>query len=81
MKSIELIREFLHERLEIEAERITPDAVLAELGVDSLTMLELIFEFEDRYKIDMPEDTPFPKTVGELITLMEGIIANNQAAS
>ena len=75
MESIELIRAFLKDRLDTDPEKVVPEAVLAELGVDSLTMLELIFEFEDQYKIDLPADTAPPKTVGEMIALMESVLA------
>lgn len=75
MESIELIREFLKDRLDLDPEKVVPEAVLTDLGVDSLTMLELIFEFEDRHAIDVPADAAFPKTVGELVTFIDGVIA------
>ena len=75
MKSIELIRDFLDARLGVEAEKILPEASLAGLGVDSLMMLELVFEFEDRFGIKLPEDLKSPRTVGEIASLMDGLIA------
>ncbi|WP_068637166.1 acyl carrier protein [Thauera butanivorans] len=78
MESIELIREFLKDRMAIDPEKVVPEAVLAELGVDSLSMLELIFEFEDRFKIDVPADSEPPKIVGEMVTLMDSLIAASQ---
>ena len=42
MDSIGLIREFLKDRLGVEPDRVVPAAALAELGVDSLMMLELM---------------------------------------
>ena len=56
MKSIELIRNFLTARQGIETAKVVPEALLADLGVDSLMMLELIFEFEDRFGIKLPAD-------------------------
>lgn len=79
MNSIELIRNFLHARLGIEAEKIVPESLLANLGVDSLMMLELIFEFEDAFGITLPRDLKSPKTVGEMVTLMDGLIASRQS--
>lgn len=75
MNSIDLIRDFLQSRMDVEPERVVPKAPLAELGVDSLMLLELMFEFEDRYEINLPSDVKSPTTVGEMVTLMEGIIA------
>lgn len=80
MESIEFIRDFLKDRLNTDPETVVPDAVLAELGVDSLAMLELIFEFEDRYSIDIPDDATPPKTVGDLVTFVDGFIATHKQA-
>ena len=78
MDSIGLIREFLKDRLGVAPERVTLDAPLAELGVDSLMMLELMFEFEDRFDIKLSTDLKTPQTVGELVSLMDGLIASQK---
>ena len=78
MKSIELIRNFLNARLDIEAAKVVPEALLADLGVDSLMMLELVFEFEDRLGIKLPLDLKSPKTVGEMAALMDGLIVRQK---
>jgi acyl carrier protein len=71
MDSIDLIREFLKDRLGVEPEKVVPEAPLEELGVDSLMMLELMFEFEDRFGITLDKNMQSPKTVGEMIAVME----------
>ncbi len=71
MDSLGLIREFLKDRLGVEPDRVTLEAPLAELGVDSLMMLELMFEFEDRFGIALTKDLKSPKTVGDMVALME----------
>jgi acyl carrier protein len=78
MKSIELISNFLNARQGIETSRIVPEALLADLGVDSLMMLELVFEFEDSFGIALPEDLKSPRTVGEMVALMDGLIARQK---
>lgn len=75
MNSIGLIREFLQNRLGTAPERIVPEAALAELGVDSLLMLELIFEFEDRFGVKLPGNLTSPRTVGEMASLMDKLIS------
>ena len=42
-------------------------------------MLELMFEFEDRFGIKLSRDIKTPRTVGELITLMDGLIAKSKS--
>lgn len=78
MKSIELIRNFLATRQGIETAKVVPEAVLTDLGVDSLMMLELIFEFEDQLDIKLPHDLKSPKTIGEMVALMDGLITSQK---
>ncbi|MCH2219610.1 MAG: phosphopantetheine-binding protein [Dechloromonas sp.] len=78
MDSIGLIREFLKDRLGVEPDTVVPDASLADLGVDSLMMLELMFEFEDQFNIKLSNDLKTPQTVGEMVALMDGLIASQK---
>jgi acyl carrier protein len=71
MESLGLIREFLQDRLGIAPDLVVSDAQLDALGVDSLMLLELMFEFEDRFSITLSKDLNSPKTVGEMVTLMD----------
>ena len=41
-------------------------------------MLELVFEFEDQLGIKLPHDLKSPKTVGEMVALMDGLIARQK---
>lgn len=78
MDSIGLIREFLKDRLGVEPDSVVPEAPLADLGVDSLMMLELMFEFEDRFNIKLSSDLKTPQTVSEMVSLMDGLIASQK---
>lgn len=71
MDSLGLIREFLQDRLGVEPEIVLSEARLADLGVDSLMMLELMFEFEDRFGITLSKDLKSPRTVGDMAELMD----------
>lgn len=73
MDSLTLIREFLDTRMGIAPDMVVPGAPLADLGVDSLSMLELMFEFEDRFNMNLPRDLKTPSTVGEMALLMDGL--------
>jgi len=79
MESIGLIRDFLKDRLGVESENVVSEAVLAELGVDSLMMLELMFEFEDHFGIKLSRNLKTPRTVGEMVTLMDGLISQSKS--
>jgi acyl carrier protein len=71
MNSIGLIREFLQNRLGVAPEQVVSEAPLDALGVDSLMLLELMFEFEDRFGITLSKDLKTPRTVGEMADLMD----------
>jgi acyl carrier protein len=75
MDSIDLIREFLKDRLGADPDKVVPEAQLEELGVDSLMMLELMFEFEDRFAITLDKNMQSPKTVGEMVAVMDRLRA------
>ena len=74
MNSIALIREFLDERLGVASDKVVQDALLVDLGVDSLMMLELMFAFEDRFGIKVPNDIENPRSVGDMVAAMDGLI-------
>lgn len=79
MESIGLIRDFLKDRLGVEPESVVSGAALAELGVDSLMMLELMFEFEDRFGVKLTPNLKPPRTVGEMVSLMDGLISQSKS--
>jgi acyl carrier protein len=73
--NLAVLGEFLHKRDNIDPARVTPEASLEELKVDSLLLLELLFEFEDRLGIKIPRDIRRPKTVGDLLGIVEKLQA------
>jgi len=76
MSNIALItmQDLLKERLGIDKERVTLDASLEDLGIDSLMQIELLFDFEDKYKVKIPDLTEKPTTIGNLIAIVEPFI-------
>jgi len=36
-------------------------------------LLELLFEYEDKLGVKIPNDIPQPKTVGDLLRIVDGI--------
>ena len=77
--NLALLGEFLRKRENIDPARVTPEASLEELKVDSLLLLELLFEFEDKLGVSIPNDIPQPKTVGDLLGIVDGLKAGKDA--
>ena len=72
--ALETMQGLLYERLGIDKSRVTLDASLEDLGIDSLMQIELLFDFEDKYKVKIPDLTERPTTIGELIAIVEPFI-------
>ena len=68
---LEMVRAFLAQRLDIDPQRVTPSATLEEFEVDSLVLLELFFEFEEKFGLRLTKDIPTPKTIGELLNIVK----------
>lgn len=73
--TLSILRDFLQERTEIDPAKVIPEATLEELGIDSLLQLELLFEFEEKLNINLPDVEDRPKTIGDLVSLVEQHIA------
>lgn len=73
METIDIIRTFLAERIGEVDQELAGELSLAKIGVDSLMLLELLFEFEDKLGIELPKDLGAPKTIGELTTLIDNL--------
>lgn len=73
MNAIELIRQFLVDRLGVAEADVRPDALLADLGVDSLMLAELMFEAEDRLGTEIPSNQTPPSTVAEMVAIIEAL--------
>lgn len=71
-----MIRTFLIDRLGVEPEQVQPESLLADLGVDSLMLAELMFEAEDRMGIDIPSDIEPPTTIAEMQSVIDSLVAS-----
>lgn len=54
--TFERVRRLVAKYLNISAESVTEDARLTDLGLDSLGALELVFEIEEEFKVNVPDD-------------------------
>jgi acyl carrier protein len=66
------IREFLAERFDIPAERVTLDAPLRELGLDSMMVMDVMLETEDRFGVKLMDlALPREPRLGDVVSLIE----------
>ena len=52
-----VVKEVISDRLSIDKSKVNSDSLIKEdLGVDSFGAVELIFEFKDRFGIEIPQE-------------------------
>ena len=66
METIEAIREILAENLDIDPESVTEESTFDSLNIDSLDMVQLICDLEDKLDIDFGEPEGL-QNVGDVI--------------
>ncbi len=59
----EIVR-VLRDKFQVDAANLRPDTTLESLGLDSLTLMEFVFEIEDQFSVRVPEDKLDPRQAG-----------------
>jgi len=71
-KLVEIVRN----EKDIPVEKITPDAALADAGIDSLDSLTILFAIEEQFHISIPDDRARTiRTFGDLADIIESLAA------
>ncbi|UFQ19316.1 MULTISPECIES: acyl carrier protein [Streptomyces] len=70
-----LITKSLTEVFPIDAADITPEKPFEDLGMDSLALVEMALVLQEQTGITLNE-TEMPRTVGELVTMLDAARAN-----
>ncbi|MGI9024937.1 MAG: acyl carrier protein [Burkholderiaceae bacterium] len=73
--SIERLRAILVKDYQLDADRLTLDAPLEGLGIDSLGVAELLFTIEDEFNIKLPSDAVPLATVGDVARYIDQLVA------
>lgn len=68
------MRDVLAENLDLDAASITADTVIADLGVDSLDMVELVCDLEERCEVELGELSDVA-TIGALVERIDSLRA------
>jgi acyl carrier protein len=79
--TFERLRGILANEFEVATQVITPDARLDSLGIDSLAVIEVIFRLEDEFKISFPQDPGELSTVGNLVSSIDHLVAQQREKS
>lgn len=72
MNTLEVLQDLLIKQYSLTREQVGPDAALAALGVDSLGLIELMFEIEDRFGITLPDaKAPVLVTIADVVLYID----------
>jgi acyl carrier protein len=56
MSTLETLQDLLMRDYKLSPEQLAADAPLSSMGIDSLGLIELMFQIEDRFGIVLPDD-------------------------
>lgn len=81
MSSLQTIQRMMVEQFDLKLENLTPDAQLESLGLDSLSVIEFMFNLEDELKIKLPDERVEIKTIQDVANIVDRIIAEQKTSS
>lgn len=81
MSSLQTIQRMMVEQFDLKPEDLSPDAQLESLGLDSLSVIEFMFNLEDVLKIKLPDERIELKTVGDVANVVDKIIAEQKGSA
>ena len=65
----------------ISEEKLLPGATLESLGLDSLAVIEFLFQIEDQFHIQIPDQANPPRTLDEMVQLVAPLMPKGQPGS
>lgn len=72
MATVDTIKEVLQDNLDIEPETVNEESTFESLGIDSLDMVELICDLEEKCDVDFGEPEGL-ETVGDLVEYIDNL--------
>ncbi len=80
MTTLESVQTILKKNLGISAYAVKPETTLESLAIDSLALIEVMFDIETELRITIPIDASATqsqlKTVGDLIAYVDKLLAD-----
>jgi acyl carrier protein len=67
----EKIKALIAEHFGIEPDKLSPETEIASFGIDSLAMIEFMFQMEDKFKIRMADSRAPLVTVADVVAEIE----------
>jgi acyl carrier protein len=81
MSTLQTLQTMMCERFDLKAEDLAPDVRLEALGLDSLSVIEFMFHVEDEFHIKLPNEMVEIKTLSDIASVVERLMAEQNPAS
>lgn len=78
MSTLQTVQNMMAEQFDLKPEDLTPDAPLDKLGLDSLSMIEFMFNVEDAFHVKMPDERMDIRTIRDIANIVERLMAQQK---
>jgi acyl carrier protein len=73
------VQELLQEHFSLVLDQVAPEQKLEDLGIDSLSAIEFMFQLEDTFQISLSEERGEMRTVSDVVAIVERALAVKEA--
>lgn len=81
MTTLQRLQTLLEDEFDLKSDLLQPQARLADLDIDSLRMIEILFSVEDEFKVKVPSDPGGQAkllTVSDLVSYIDALASEQQ---
>lgn len=75
MTTLDELKQLIHDKFGVPLDDLKPDTPLAEYGLDSLSLVELVFAVEEHFNLDFPDDRQDVNTLTGFAALIDEVKA------
>jgi len=81
MTTLQTLHRILKKNFDLEPAALPPEARLGDLQIDSLAVIDVLFEVEDEFKVTVPSEPAAQaslRTVGDLVAYIDRLVAEQR---
>ena len=79
MTTLNELKQLIHDKFDIDVATLKDEVPLADYGIDSLSLAELLFSVEDHFDVDFPDNRQDVSTLTSLAALIDELRALHPA--
>lgn len=79
MSAYPFLAALLSDKYDVDPGVISPESTWEALGLDSMTVVELLFDVEDEFEIEIPEDRATFLTLGDAAAVLDELVKAKEA--